>query len=49
MPLVLLGVATTVSAEFLSARFGRTNLMPVLRPMLIPGVAAPLVPSMNPG
>ena len=48
-PLVVLGAATLVSAELLASWFNRTSLMPVLRPVLLAGVAAPLVPSWNTG
>ncbi|HEX6146629.1 MAG TPA: hypothetical protein VF083_07615, partial [Acidimicrobiia bacterium] len=48
-PLALLGAATFVSVEILARWYRRESLMPVARPLLLAGVLAPLVPSVETG
>ena len=44
IPIVVLGVSTLVSAEYLAAWFDRQRLIASLRPLLVAGVVAPLAP-----
>lgn len=43
-PLVVLGIATMAAVELLASWFGRRELMGTVRPWLLAGVVAPLVP-----
>lgn len=45
----LLGVATLAGAELLARHFERTSWLPVLRPILLAGVIAPLSQTLGPG
>ncbi len=49
LPLVVLGIATLASAEVLATWFERRSILPALRPVLLAGVVAPLVPAMSVG
>jgi hypothetical protein len=48
LPLVLVGVATLISGEILAVWFGRRAWLGVMRPLLLAGVTAPLVPTLGP-
>jgi hypothetical protein len=48
-PLVVLGIATATSVEFIARWFHQRRHLPVIRPIVIAGIVVPLVPAWGPG